>query len=632
MFEDHRLYALAGAHHELGAEGEALEAYLRLIDDHPRSPLRSESLERAVAAARGGQPIDALALIQASRSMTLPDDTRQGLERAAWEIATELGLESVRRETARELLASFPLTAGELQVVETFRSYDGQLDWPAILSPHQQFDRVENLLRADLPEAALLAVDAIPDSHRDLDWSLLKARALTEQELGDAALTVLLAVQPRNAEERARLAWGRAQAALEAGTARRERRSLDSDTRRLMRQAARGYLWEVVRSSEQQTLVRSALETLFEELIDEELFDEGMGILHRLKEIDPDDATGAEYLWRRGWGEYDKRNHSGAIGYWSQMLELYPEDRRARRARYWSARAHESLGNAERAREIYRAIASTAAVDFYSRYARRRIPTIEIDEPATATTAEWPRDRALERAEVLFELGLDELALLEADGLEGIAEKRARHALRAEVLARLDRRRESIQSAWRAFPTLGRIGQTDVPERALRLYYPLAYDELIRGYASERRLPVDLVFAMIRQESAFDAGAHSWAGARGLMQVMPATGRELARRLRVPYSSARLKDPDVSVQLGTEYFRQVLEMFDGNVELALAGYNGGPYRIKRLWREAPPGQEIDAFIEGLGIEETKTYVKRILLFSDSYNRLYFEPAKHPSGA
>jgi soluble lytic murein transglycosylase len=85
-----------------------------------------------------------------------------------------------------------------------------------------------------------------------------------------------------------------------------------------------------------------------------------------------------------------------------------------------------------------------------------------------------------------------------------------------------------------------------------------------------------------------------------------------------------LHDPDFSVRLGTRYFRQVLDMFGGNQELALAGYNGGPYRIKKLWRQAGSNPELDRFVEGLSLEESKTYVKRILLFEDTYQRLYSE--------
>jgi soluble lytic murein transglycosylase len=108
------------------------------------------------------------------------------------------------------------------------------------------------------------------------------------------------------------------------------------------------------------------------------------------------------------------------------------------------------------------------------------------------------------------------------------------------------------------------------------------------------------------------------------MQLMPATARELAGKLGMTYTHERLSDPAFNVQLGTTYFSQVLDMFSGNQELALAGYNGGPYRIKRLWKEAGDAgdAELDRFLESLTIEESKTYVKRILVLSDSYKQLY----------
>ena len=82
------------------------------------------------------------------------------------------------------------------------------------------------------------------------------------------------------------------------------------------------------------------------------------------------------------------------------------------------------------------------------------------------------------------------------------------------------------------------------------------------------------------------------------MQLMPATARELAGRFGLPYSHEKLSDPDFNIRLGTSYFSQVLDMFEGNQELALAGYNGGPYRIKRWWREWG-SSDIDRFLEGL---------------------------------
>ncbi len=201
------------------------------------------------------------------------------------------------------------------------------------------------------------------------------------------------------------------------------------------------------------------------------------------------------------------------------------------------------------------------------------------------------------------------------------AETRSLRALEAVVLAHKGDRRKSVLVIRDAFPSLGGPFQATVPDEARRLYYPLDYQEPIRTWAAQNRVPAYLVFGIIRQESAFDTNAQSWAGARGLMQLMPATARELAVKNGLAYSHDKLSDPAFNVRLGTTYLRQVLSMFDDNLELSLAGYNGGPYRIKRLWNESG-GTELDRFLEGLGIEESKTYVKRILVLSDSYRQLY----------
>ena len=625
LLEDYRLLTYAESLAASGRTGPALEAFTTLVERDAPSPIRAHAILRAVETAGAEHPLDTLRFVERARSIELDPEDLEQLETTAWQLATDLGLSERREEAARELLTRFPLAASERDVIEIFRTANG-LDWREILSTEQLFVRVESLLAADLDDGALQALDEIAAPDRDLRWTLLKARALTAKELGDAALALLQAAEPATAREQAEVAWRRARAALEVATARRGK-AITSGARQSMRGAARGYLWDTVRADPAGDLAESALRVLYEELIEDDLFDEAIAVLQRLRALNPKDYTGAEHLWESGWSEYTKRNPSGAVGYWSQLRDLYPEHSRARSALYWTGRALEQLGNGARAQAIYRDVVRSPSTDFYSRYAKRRlrttddvVPPSDIERPAEF----WPEDAALRRAEALHELGLDDLALLEIDSVAAVSDPRALNGLRAVVYASQGRRRDSIRSVWRAFPSLGRIAQDGVPERAQRLYYPLAFDDVIRQHAESRRLPVDLVFAMIRQESAFDAGAHSWAGARGLMQVMPATGRELAQKLGVPYSAEGLKEPGMSVLLGTEYFRQVLEMFDGNVELALAGYNGGPYRIKRLWRDAPPGTEIDVFVEGLGIRETRNYVKRILLFSDSYQRLYFQ--------
>jgi soluble lytic murein transglycosylase len=345
-----------------------------------------------------------------------------------------------------------------------------------------------------------------------------------------------------------------------------------------------------------------------------------MDVLRQLRKIAPADTTGSDHLWKRGWREYGRGNASGAVGYWTELYSLYPEDSNGRRGRYWTARAFEALGEAERAQQIFREVAAADTTDFYRKNALTRLhgQAPAVDERGSEP---WPDDSVLQRARLLTDLGLEELALTEMEAVGDEADERAVRALQALIEARLGDRRKSVLTIRKAFPALGTPYQATLPVEARRLYYPLEFQETIRTWAVRNRLPFNLVLGIIRQESAFDTQAQSWAGARGLMQLMPATARELAGKAGLDYTHEKLSDPAFNVRLGTTYFSQVMDMFDHNVELSLAGYNGGPYRIKRLWKESG-GRELDRFLESLDLEESKTYVKRILVLSDSYRQLY----------
>ena len=341
--------------------------------------------------------------------------------------------------------------------------------------------------------------------------------------------------------------------------------------------------------------------------------------------VAPADGFGARPLWERGWSRFESGDPRGAVAAWSEVAALYPKSSYARSARYWTARAHERLGAAAPARALYLELAGADTADFYARQARARLAGEAPAAAATATAARepWPEDPAFERARRLSELGLDALAATELELTPGAASP-ARSALEALVAARRGDRRASLRLLKKAFPGLGTAHQANVPEAALALYYPLDFQTAIAAGAARANLPVALVFGMVHQESGFDPAARSRSGARGLMQLMPGTGREVAKRLGLPYSTARLVDPEYSIRLGTTYFRQTLAQFDGKVELALAGYNGGPGRISRLWRASGPSPELDLFLEGLYLEESRNYVKRILVLAESYRSLYPE--------
>ncbi len=641
--EDWRLLVLADSAAAAGDPAAARAALRRLLERHPASPLRPQAfLEAARLARDAGDAGSALALVERARREGVGERGAGAaeaarLEELVWEIGEASPDPGVRlamqRAAARRLLVHHPQRAEELTATRVFRDPaepSAPIDWAAVLTPDGLVRRAENLLAAGNPQAASRALTAVPLARRGLEWRLLTAEALTDGQEGMAALALLDAPGPLTPAQAARVEWRRALASFEAARVRRGRPPLPSDRRQELRAAALRHLAAAARQGAERDQARLALRRLFTELWDEERVEESILMLARLREIDPEDLTGARVLWQAGWSQFERGNPSGAVGYWSELAGLYPESGYTRNGRYWTARAHDELGNPERAGQIYREGVAADTGDFYTRYALARLegatPAADSAPLAEDRGIPWPRHDDLERARLLTDLGLDDLARAELAAVAGGDDvpfrRRAAQALEALILAREGDRRASIQRIHDAFPTLGGPLQGTAPMEALRLYFPLEHADVIRREAEQRALSPHLVFGMVRQESGFDTEATSIAGARGLMQLMPATGREVAGKIGLPWSTSRLAEPAYNVALGTAYFRQVLAMFDGDLELALAGYNGGPYRIKRLWREAPARQARDAFIEGLPVPESRLYVKRILMHTDSYRQLY----------
>jgi soluble lytic murein transglycosylase-like protein len=634
--EDWRLFLLADSAAANGHLHLAQATLARLLADYPDSPLRPRAWVRAARLAlANGDTRRAVQMVRSARAAALPGGEAAEIEGLAWEIGTRTGDSVLRAEAARRLLVLAPGQAADLKVIELFRRPDGSLDWSEVLTAEQLAERARTLLALNLAPSALVTLEAVRPAGRDLEWQLLHAEALTSAHRGAEALTLLAAPAspPSSARQRARLEWARSQAAADVATAQRGRTNLPAAERQTYRWRAQQHLEKTVEAGGaggDTELAIKALRLLFADHAEAELFDRALATLKRLRTLDPADQTGAEHLWQRGWSEYSRRNYTGAVGYWAELVDLYPESNNARRGRYWSGRAFEALGETQRAAQVFAEVAGADTSDLYRRSALTRLQSgaeraaaksAERAAAARAAAETWPDEPRLRRARLLSDLGLDALARSEMEVAGAGIAPRARAALDGLLLARTGQRRKSIPVLREAFPALGTPYQAGVPDAALRLYYPLEHQETIRTWAELNRLPSFLVYGIIRQESAFDTQAQSWAGARGLMQLMPATARELAGKAGLPYSHDRLSDPAFNVRLGTTYFRQVLSMFDDNVELALAGYNGGPYRIKRLWRENGTG-ELDRFLEGLTIEESKTYVKRILVLSDSYRQLY----------
>ena len=148
--------------------------------------------------------------------------------------------------------------------------------------------------------------------------------------------------------------------------------------------------------------------------------------------------------------------------------------------------------------------------------------------------------------------------------------------------------------------------------------FPIAYADTFITHARRANIPVQWSLAIARQESSFMTDAKSSAGALGVMQLMPATAKQVAAKIGVSYPNNRsLTSPDLNIRLGTNYLAQMLRKFDNNRILASAAYNAGPGRVNQ-WLN--PDVPFDVWIEIIPFTETRNYVQNVLMFSSIYSR------------
>jgi soluble lytic murein transglycosylase len=154
------------------------------------------------------------------------------------------------------------------------------------------------------------------------------------------------------------------------------------------------------------------------------------------------------------------------------------------------------------------------------------------------------------------------------------------------------------------------------------LIYPYGYKELVDKYSGQFGVDPMFALAVIREESRFNPQAGSYAGAQGLMQIMPATGKSIAGSIGVKnFSNEMLLDPETSIMMGCYYLGKQLENFNQNEYYACGAYNGGPGAMSR-WVTDNGSKEIDEFIEYVTYEETRNYIKKVMASYYFYKILY----------
>jgi soluble lytic murein transglycosylase len=341
--------------------------------------------------------------------------------------------------------------------------------------------------------------------------------------------------------------------------------------------------------------------------------------------------------WRVGWWAYRDGRFQEAATLFDRGAAQFPRSDYRPSWLYWSGRAWLQAG--QRAQADHRfVLASTDYFNsYYGRLARRQmsagmVPAISTTFARTAVAPPSPFPTAARVAE-LIAVGLNREALNELQYAQRIwGDSPQLTATLALVHNRMGNLRLGINAMKRAYPQWMAAGGESLPVEIQRVVFPIDYWPLIQKHAAVHGLDPFLVAALVAQESTFDPVIRSSANAVGLMQVLPSTGRQFARKLKIPrYTAARLTDPETNVRLGTAIFAESLKKF-GGIYFALAAYNAGDHRVAAWRRERPSDMDQDVFIDDIPFPETQNYVKRILGTAEDYRRLYGTPGQQASVA
>jgi soluble lytic murein transglycosylase len=300
----------------------------------------------------------------------------------------------------------------------------------------------------------------------------------------------------------------------------------------------------------------------------------------------------------------------------------YPRSEAAGAARYWSGRAWKAAGDDRTAEERWRAVLSQQPISYYAVASAQRLSE-RAPSPVQATATGSIRssrvaavDSAVARINLLDRLGMDVEARFEMDALEERATTSTDRALATtKAFIAMDQSSRAIRMAQR----LAESGKRD--EEVMRVVYPVVdRDELSRA-AKAQGLEPALVAAIIRQESSFNPRAISAADARGLMQVLPSVGQDVARSLGFPvWYPALLLDADANLQLGTAHLATYRKQY-GPMPRVLAAYNAGGSRVER-WAGRPGSDDPEMFTERIPFAETRDYVRVVQRNLAVYRQLY----------
>jgi len=370
-------------------------------------------------------------------------------------------------------------------------------------------------------------------------------------------------------------------------------------------------------------------------------YDRAIDYYREIHQRFPDGTKAAYAHWKCAWLTYRQNRPDQARKYFEEQVEFYPGTNEVPNAMYWRARMAEDDRDYGVARAYYEKLSDRYRNYYYGVLARKRLalmpsaPAVTVAslqhigsaktyDPTAQVTDPPEDDLHYMRAKLLQNAGVTDLAVRELQA--GSSEGPSWEMLEiARIYSSGGEYYRALQALKRAISGYFAYDINALPTEYWHGLFPRPYWDALRRYSDENSLDPYLVASLIRQESEFNPAAISHANAYGLMQLLPRTGKGEAKKQGLQhYNTDSLLDPTTNIELGTHYFRQMVDHFGGQIEYALAAYNAGEERVED-WRASGTYRDIDEFVESIPFTETREYVQAIVRNAEVYKRVYGTP-------
>ena len=370
-------------------------------------------------------------------------------------------------------------------------------------------------------------------------------------------------------------------------------------------------------------------------------YDKAIDSYRELETRFPGSARAHYVHWKVAWLSLRQGRTADAKQGFEQQIALYPDSNEVPAALYWRARLAEEDRDRPMAAAFYQKVVDRYRNYYYGPLARERMGKLNVgDDPPhyalldhvaplsslpTVTDTQPPDDDLrLEKAHYLENGGLLDFAVRE---MKAASEEDGGNWLPGEM-ARLyedaGRYDLAVETLKKAVPNYFAIDISSLPRNYWEGLFPRPYWDDLKRFAVANSLDPYMVASLIRQESEFNPNAVSVKNALGLMQLLPKVGTGLAREEKIRrFSPTELFMPTINLQLGTKYFRSMVDQF-GGFEYALAAYNAGDYRV-RDWQANGKYRDIQEFVESIPFTQTREYVQAIMRNANMYRQLYGAP-------